>query len=266
MFPPEDRVRARLVKVANPQPTPPPKRREGTPRILPPPDSSAARAAVPPPRIRVGSAAPSPTSAASRIPWRHPSPSPRSGPVPPHRRARRPRRGSGASRPAASFPRARVALGAQPFRTRRPHHAHHGSRTHRDAGAPVPRAHAGLGCAPQSTSALGRLLGTLTLPPRSHCEETAVCYSVRRHRLVPAPASATGADSHTGAGRPASVEPNRPGRAPPAGARCICREAAAHWPAGGGACGAGPIEFRPGARRAAGGGAGLLQVIRPSRG
>lgn len=43
-----------------------------------------------------------------------------------------------------------------------------------------------------------------------------------------------------------------PGRAVPAGARCICKEAAAHWPAGGGACGDGPIRGRPGERGARG--------------
>lgn len=43
-----------------------------------------------------------------------------------------------------------------------------------------------------------------------------------------------------------------PGRAAPAGARCICKETSAHWPAGGGACGAGPIKGRPGERGAGG--------------
>lgn len=57
-----------------------------------------------------------------------------------------------------------------------------------------------------------------------------------------------------------------PGRAPRAGARCICKETAAHWPAGGGACGARPIKCRPGERGAGGrGGARLLWVILRSR-
>ena len=102
------------------------------------------------PRVHVGSAASGPTSPASQTPRRHLPPSPRGGPVPPHRRARRRRRGSGASRPAASFPRARIARGEQPFRTRRPCRAHNECRTHRDAGAPVPQTHAGLGCAPRA--------------------------------------------------------------------------------------------------------------------
>lgn len=56
------------------------------------------------------------------------------------------------------------------------------------------------------------------------------------------------------------------GRAPRAGARCICKETAAHWPAGGGACGARPIKCRPGERGAVGGGgARLLWVILRSR-
>lgn len=53
-----------------------------------------------------------------------------------------------------------------------------------------------------------------------------------------------------------------PGRSPRAGARCICKETAAHWPEGGGACGARPIKCRPGERGAGGrGGARLLRVI-----
>lgn len=128
-----------------------------------------------------------------------------------------------------------------------------------------PRAHAGL-AAPQSIHDPRRLLGTLTQPPRPHCEGSTVCCPVCRcrRRLVPAPAAATTTAHLPGAGTPASAEPNRSGLAPPAGARCICREDAAHWPAGGGACGAGPIEFQPGsAAQAAGGGAGLLWVIQP---
>lgn len=57
-----------------------------------------------------------------------------------------------------------------------------------------------------------------------------------------------------------------PGRAPRAGARCICKKTAAHWPEGGGACGARPIKCRPGERGAGGrGGARLLRVIPRSR-
>lgn len=112
---------------------------------------------------------------------------------------------------------------------------------------------------PQSIHSPSRLLGTLTQPPpQSRCKGAYLCCLVRRRsrsrRLlllpaVPALSAVTGTAPLPGAGRPASVEPNRPGRTPPAGARCICRETAAHWPGGGGACGAGPIEFRPGARR-----------------
>ena len=147
------------MKVANPPAHPAPKAPGETPRILPPPDSEAALAAVPP--AHVGPFGPGPTSPASRTPRPRLPHTPRAGPRartasahtlgaglgghveepgPPGRPRPSPRPGppSGPARPHAEAP--------PPTRPRR---SHHGRRTHRDAGAPVPPAHAGLAAPPE---------------------------------------------------------------------------------------------------------------------
>lgn len=114
---------------------------------------------------------------------------------------------------------------------------HNGRRTHRDAGAAAP---------PVSD-------------PRRRGRSA-------RKRAPAAPSAAAAASSRPGLGEPAASLPapaaqrllSRTSRAAPRGrARCLCRKTAAHWPAGGGACRAGPIECRPGARRRRWGRAGV---------
>lgn len=248
-------------------PAPPtPGRTRGT---LPPPDCAAAGLPFPPltwalrPRPHV-TRFPDPTATPPTLPGCSPPPKPRAVTRPP---ARSP---PGPGSAATYGPQAGAAPGPSPAARRGraadrppplPQRAPHSPRRRSPGSSSLGPTQAWL--SPQSIHVPCRLLGTLAQPPRPHCKGATVCCPGRCLRLVPARAVATNAASHPGAGRPASVEPNRPGRAPPAGARCICREAAAHWPAGGGACGAGPIEFRPGsAARSARGGTGLLRVIR----
>lgn len=115
------------------------------------------------------------------------------------------------------------------------------------------------------------LLGTLTQLPGLPCEtgttsRRRLSLPVCRRLLVRARGR-----SHNRSDVPRAPAEQRllsrsPGRAARAGARCICKETAAHWPAGGGACGARPIKCRPGERGAGGrGGARLLWVILRSR-
>lgn len=116
-----------------------------------------------------------------------------------------------------------------------------------------------------------RLLRTLTQLPGLPCEtgttsRRRLSLPVCRRLLVRARGR-----SHNRSDVPRAPAEQRllsrsPGRAARAGARCICKETAAHWPAGGGACGARPIKCRPGERGAGGrGGARLLWVILRSR-
>lgn len=208
----------------------------------------------------MGSEAPSPL-AASRIPRRHPSPSPRVAryAAPPGWAATSGIRGL---KPAASFPGPGSPLGRKPSARGGPTMAHRepphsprrwgpGSSGPRRPGLRqllAPWAASWNLCDAAAAVALrgdGRLLLGPPPPPR------------------PAPAAATGADSHTGAGRPASVEPNRPGRTP-ASARHMQRRPA---PVGPRAVARAGLEAyrRPwrGARRGRQGAkAGLLRVIR----
>lgn len=171
------------MKAANSPGHPAPKAPGETPRSLPPPDSAAARAAVPP--AHVGPAARAPP---------HPLPGPhgrashtRRGPAPevapPARTPSVP--GSAATSRSRGLQAGRVPppgpgrLRAQPGRTRRPRRQH---------GPAAPTTGAALTATaelrflrpmqawlcPQSIHAPGHLLGTLTQPPRSHCERAAV--------------------------------------------------------------------------------------------
>lgn len=274
------------MRVASPHPTPPgpappPERRE-TPCVLPPRDSAASPAAAPTPSLSRGRFGRGPTSPASPTPTAAPPALPRSwsprrgagsGPggclrapsPPPQGRARRPRPEPGAPQAGRAPPPRRGCPRTQPRRTasRPPPLPQRAPRSPRRRGS---------GCCDLGPT-------QAWLPPRAVASRAASWRPRRsrrgrtaRGRPPAAPSAAASCDpgrgdnrsAAPGAGSPASVELNRPGRAP-GRARCICREPAAHWPAGGGACGARPIEFRPAARRGRPGGAGLLRVTRAGR-
>lgn len=108
---------------------------------------------------------------------------------------------------------------------------------------------------PGAVPAQRHLLRTLTEPPGPPCErERDDRPPPAQPRRLSVPARGRGHDRSDTPPAPAEQRllSRSPGRAVPAGARCICKEAAAHWPAGGGACGDGPIKGRPGERGARG--------------
>lgn len=202
-FPPSDGVRAGLVKAANPPGHPAPKAPGETPRSLPPPNSAAARAAVPPAHVGPSARAPphplpGPHGRASHI-RREPAPEP----APPARTPSAP--GSAATSRSRGLQAGRVpppvpgCPRAQPGRTRRPRRQH---------GPAAPTTGAALTATPelrflrpmqawlcpQSIHAPGRLLGTLTQPPRVALREGGGRLPGQLpRRLVSAPALATSA-------------------------------------------------------------------------
>lgn len=107
---------------------------------------------------------------------------------------------------------------------------------------------------PGAVPAQRHLLRTLTEPPGAALRERKRDDRPLSRRRLFVPARGRG---HNRSDTPPAPAEQRllirsPGRAAPAGARCICKETAAHWPAGSGACGAGPIKGRPGERGAGG--------------
>nr|XP_031306998.1 basic proline-rich protein-like [Camelus dromedarius] len=183
-FPPGDRVRAELVRVANHLPQ---RARRDPAHPSSPGRRGCAVCGSPRSRGPFG-----PTTPASRVPRRRLPPSraafppPRAGPArepaPPactrRCRAGRPRRRPRASRPAASLPQARASSGparphAKATPPTRPRRSHSGRRTYRDAGTPGPRGPGSSGLGPTQAGCAPRAF-TPGPPPGTRTQPAAV--------------------------------------------------------------------------------------------